>query len=229
MSDSTGTFCRVLLHTRDVAAAVRFYRDVFGWEPACRLVLREADYWIPYVGADDVEASTNAAVRAGATLIEKARAVNEVGSSIFRDPDGAIFGVCSAFECPQPLMQERRPIWWIEVLTHRPDVLQTFYGPLFQWQFVEEPLAPHPLYITCTRRDRPVGGMLPIGPGWATAPRWQLLFAVDDLESSVEQVVRSGGRVEFGPLDVPAAGRLTSVRDPNGALFVLVQPHKRAT
>jgi len=55
----------------------------------------------------------------------------------------------------------------------------------------------------------------------------QLLFRVEDLAWSTQQVVDAGGRVEFGPLDVPSAGVTTSVRDPHGALYVLMQPHPR--
>ena len=69
-------------------------------------------------------------------------------------------------------------------------------------------------------------GFLPIGRDWGVTPRWQVLFAVEDLERSTGMVVKAGGRVEFGPLDVPRAGRLTSVRDPQGALFVLIEPRR---
>ena len=98
---------------------------------------------------------------------------------------------------------------------------------LFGWQFTEQPLAPHPRYVVWKRGEKSVGGLLPIGPGWNSAPRWQVLFQVDDLEAAVRRVVDAGGTCEFGPLDVPRAGLLTSVRDPGGALHVLVQPHQK--
>ena len=243
MRSLPGAFCTVLLHTRDVAAAGRFYGALFGWEShrddagtcftlrgrrvaGTRLVARDTDSWIPYVAVEHVDRSTHAAVDAGGTVIENVSAPTAARPlSVITDPGGAVFGLCAPNdEHAVSLMQAPGSIWWIEVLTHLSDTLRSIYGALFQWSFVDQALAPHPLYVTCMHGDSPVAGILPIGPGWTTTPRWQVLFAVDSLESSVEQGARSGGHVEFGPLDVPGAGRLTSVRDPQGALFVLMQP-----
>ena len=126
------------------------------------------------------------------------------------------------------LMDEPGSVWWMEVLIQRPRGPREFYGTVLQWQFTEKPLPPHPSYLVGRRGGTQAGGILPIGPGWGTPPRWQLLFHVDDLDCSTPQVVAAGGRVEFGPLDVPSAGMMTSVRDPHGALYVLTQPHPRS-
>ena len=91
-------------------------------------------------------------------------------------------------------MDEIRSVWWMEVLSHAPGVLREFYRQVLQWQFTEKPLPSHPAYLVARRGDTLAGGILPIGPDWGTAPRWQLLFHVDDLEHSTRQVVAAGGR-----------------------------------
>ena len=237
-----GTVCTALLHTRNIAAASTFYRALFGWDvdgdetwasfmwrgervAAARRVEHGDDGWIPLVGADDVDITTRAAVAAGGTSIETAASGPDgTPLSVISDPDGAIFGVCATSgRHVATLTEGAGAMWWVEALTNAPDVLQAFYGDLFQWRFASRPLSPHPLYVTCSRGSEPVAGLLPIGPEWGVRPRWQILFEVEQLDRAVDQVQAAGGRAEFGPLDVPQAGRLTSVRDADGALFVLVE------
>ena len=232
---TSGTFRTALLHTRDVASAAHFYGAVFGWElhdstTASSFTLRgqrvagirrttdEQNLWVPYVAVDDLAASSDAAVQAGATVID---------AGVISDPEGAIVGLCTPDEPIATLTEGAGSIWWAEVLANTPSVLQKFYGRLFHWDFTEQPLEPHALYVVWKRGEKAVGGLLPIGEGWEVSPHWQVLFQVDDLEASTRKVVAAGGAVEFGPLDVPRAGLFTSVRDPRGGLFVLAQPHQK--
>jgi uncharacterized protein len=235
-----GTFRSALLHTSDVATAARFYRAVFGWEvqdtpsqssftlrgqrvAGLRRTTAHEHLWVPYVAVDDVAASAAAAVEAGGRIASRAS-----DHSLVKDPEGAVIGLCTRKDDHSTtLIDGAGTIWWAEVLAQTPSVLQEFYAHLFQWHSTEQPLAPHPLYVVWKRGEKAVGGLLPIGDGWEVFPRWQVLFRVDDLQTSTERVRAAGGAVEFGPLDVPRAGVLTSVRDPGGAVFVLVQPHSR--
>jgi predicted enzyme related to lactoylglutathione lyase len=242
---TTGTFRTALLHTRDVVSAARFYGEVFGWElqdgatpsftlrghrvAGVRRTSADDNIWIPYVAVDDVAAFAAAAVQAGGTIANTSIDSHDAGRrSVITDPEGAVIGLCAADdEQAATLTTGTGTIWWAEVLAQTPSVLQEFYTRLFRWQSTEQPLAPHPLYVVWKRGEKAVGGLLPIRDGWNISPRWQVLFQVDDLEASVARVVAAGGTAEFGPLDVPRAGLLTSVRDPRGALHVLVQPHQK--
>jgi predicted enzyme related to lactoylglutathione lyase len=232
---TTGTFRTALLHTRDVASAARFYREVFGWQlhdgakpsfmlrgqgvAGVRHTNSEHSLWVPYVAVDDVAAAVHAAVQAGGTIAD---------DSVIADPEGAVLGLCGpGHEQAAAVTEGIGTIWWAEVLAHTPSALQAFYTKLFGWQFTEQPLAPHPLYVVWRRGEKAVGGLLPIGAEWSVSPRWQVLFQVDDLQTAVARVTAAGGAIEFGPLDVPRAGLLTSVRDSRGTLFVLVQPHQK--
>ncbi len=242
---TTGTFRTALLHTRDVVSAARFYGDVFGWQlqdgakpsftlrgervAGVRRTVADNNLWVPYVAVDDVGASADAAVNAGGTLADSTIDPQDADRrAVITDPEGAVIGLCAPNDDQAVALTEGvGTIWWAEVLANTPSVLQEFYRGLFGWQFTEQPLEPHPLYVVWKRGEKSVGGLLPIGPGWNSSPRWQVLFQVDNLDAAVGRVVDAGGTCEFGPLDVPRAGLLTSVRDPRGALHVLVQPHQK--
>jgi predicted enzyme related to lactoylglutathione lyase len=246
MTHKLGTFCAALLHTHDVESAARFYGSVFGWQlergaaggefmlrgqrvAAIEKSTNGADYWVPYVAVDDVVRAREAAQHAGGRIVETAEHERNT-LAVIDDPHGARFGLCTADD-PRvaTLMDGAGAMWWIEVLTREPAVLQRYYAGLFQWHFTAKQLEPHPVYGTWMLADQPVGGLLPIGPGWDTTPRWQILFAVDDLERSMSEVVSAGGTIEVGPLEVPRAGTFTSVCDPHGALHVLAQPRSVAS
>jgi len=240
-----GVFCAALLHTRDVAASARHYQAVFGWAAvpdaagtsfmldgqrvaSARDVVSGVDGWVPYVGVEDVDAGAALAARSGGTIFDGSPASSPGNRRLLRDPGGAVLGLCGLDDAAAvELIDEPGSVWWMEVLSHTPARARDFYGTLLQWQFTETPLPPLASYLVGRRGGTAVGGILPIGPGWGTSPRWQLLFRVEDLAWSTQQVVDAGGRVEFGPLDVPSAGVTTSVRDPHGALYVLMQPHPR--
>jgi predicted enzyme related to lactoylglutathione lyase len=241
-----GTLCAALLHTRDLDAAARHYQAVFGWDArpdaggttftlggrrvAAAVVAAGVHGWVPYAAVQDVDAVAALAVRNGGSLVEAPAGSTPDGRRrLVMDPDGAVLGLCPPDDAAAlELMDEPGSVWWMEVLANAPDVARTFYGTVLQWQFTARPLPPHPSYLVGRCGDTQAGGILPIGSGWNTPPRWQLLFRVDDLECSTAQVEAAGGSIEFGPLDVPTAGILTSVRDPHGALYVLTQPHPRS-
>jgi len=240
---TTGTFRTALLHTCDVTSATRFYSEVFGWqlqdgaEPSftlrgervagVRRIIADDNLWVPYVAVDDVAASADAAVKAGGTIAADANDSQDANRrAVIADPEGAVIGLCTPNDDQAvTLTQGAGSIWWTEVLSNNRSPLQEFYGRLFGWGFTEQPLEPHPSYVLWKRRGKSVGGLLPIDPGWGVSPRWQVLFQVDDLEAGVSRVTAAGGTVEFGPLDIPGVCVLTSLRDPRGALHVLVQPH----
>ena len=217
-----GTFCTAVLHTRDVSGAARFYRSVFGWtldgercmlhgQCAAAITASSADRsrWVPYFVANDVFCGA---------LVDH------------HDAEGAVFGTCAGND-PRAVTLTSGPgsIWWVEALTHKAADAKAFYRDFFGWTFVERaPLDPHPLYIVCMRGVDQAAGLLPIGPGWNSDARWQVLFEVEDLQASTSAVLDGGGMIDFGPLDVLSSAVITSFHDPDGALFFLAQPYKRA-
>src|SRR4051794_3912919 len=107
------------LNARDVDASLSFYRDVFGWglqtsdipdmpytefqvdgrsiagatEMSPMAPAEMPNYWLVYFGADDVDASTATAIKAGATEMVAPMDFPGGRMSIVADPQGAIFGL----------------------------------------------------------------------------------------------------------------------------------------
>ncbi|MFI7636279.1 VOC family protein [Nonomuraea sp. NPDC049400] len=113
------SFCWNELVTRDPAAAVRFYPDVFGWTPrpadtagleytewhvgeraVAGMVEMSAGYppgtpsfWMTYFAVADVDATTTAAEQAGAAVLVRGMEAPPGRFSMLTDPQGATFSV----------------------------------------------------------------------------------------------------------------------------------------
>jgi hypothetical protein len=58
---------------------------------------------------------------------------------------------------------------------------------------------------------------------------WLYYFSVSDIEAAAKQVVACGGKIIYGPLTVPGAGRIIQCMDPQGAGFGLMDRRVRIT
>lgn len=123
-----GEFCWNELLTRDVAAAQRFYAEVFGWsyevsyaKPGTAYVvafkgdrpvagiydISDPSYegmpphWFAYIGTEDADAAVAAAVAAGAKPIREVFEIPEIGRiGLVTDPAGAAIGFFEPAEMP---------------------------------------------------------------------------------------------------------------------------------
>jgi uncharacterized protein len=115
-----GTFIWAELNARGMDKAIAFYRTVFGWtehssdmpdgmvytefqsggtslvggmEMHPMVPAQVPSYWMPYFGADDVDAAHQAAIAAGAREMVEPRDFPGGRFSILGDPQGAAFGL----------------------------------------------------------------------------------------------------------------------------------------
>ncbi len=109
-------FVHTELNTQDVSKAKVFYSGLFDWkledmpvgmdytlikvgENSVGGIMKHpmpgaASFWLPYVGVDDVKASTAKATSLGASLIRDVTEIPNVGwFSIFTDPTGAVLAL----------------------------------------------------------------------------------------------------------------------------------------
>jgi predicted enzyme related to lactoylglutathione lyase len=115
-------FVHVELHTKDVAAAKKFYSTLFGWkledmpmpdgsgsytmisvgEGTGGGMMKNPDpnvppHWLAYVGVDDIEASTKRAQELGGKVHLGVTKVGDFGlMSVIQDPTGAYFAMWKA-------------------------------------------------------------------------------------------------------------------------------------
>ena len=111
------------------------------------------------------------------------------------------------------------PFCHLELTTYNVEGAKEFYGKVFDWKLNEFPGASMP-YTMIGTGSEPGGGItgLPM-PGVPTA--WTAYIETEDVDATCEKVTAAGGRVWYGPDDVPNVGRFAVVCDPQGAYFGL--------
>ncbi|MBD0696157.1 VOC family protein [Streptomyces sp. CBMA123] len=246
----TGTPCWVDLMAKDQQAALDFYRDLFGWQgqpgPAefggyavCQLNGKAAagigpamapegmptppTVWTSYLAGSDAQATQDAIVAAGGTLLVPVMDVGSLGRMLIAaDPQGAVFGVWQAVDFSgAQVVNEPGALTWNELHTSDIKGATAFYGEAFGIEM--EPVEGDIEYWELKIGGRPVGGATLLSndpPG--TPAHWLTYFAVDDVDSTVDALVRTGGTVLAPPFDM-VAGRMAVAADPQGAPFAMIK------
>lgn len=110
---------------------------------------------------------------------------------------------------------------WTDLGTSDGPAAQAFYGSLFGWTFdVGGPEVGG--YTLCLQHGRAVAGLMPGDEG--TPASWSTYFAVADAEASADLVIRAGGKVAMGPMEVSDLGSMVFAIDPVGNSFGMWQP-----
>jgi uncharacterized protein len=248
-----GTPCWIDLMAKDQRAALDFYGDLLGWQgtpgPAgfggyavCELNGRAVagigaataaegpeppTVWTTYLATDDAQAAQEAVTRAGGTLLAPVMDVGGLGRMMVAvDPQGAVFGVWEPrdFSGAQ-VTGEAGALVWNELHTGDTAGAAAFYGEVFGMEI--RPMAGAEPYQELRIDGRAVGGATQLvtdPPG--TPAHWLTYFAVDDVDSTVDALVRRGGTVLVPPFDM-IAGRMAQVADPQGAVFSMLRPEPR--
>ncbi|MEV5842841.1 VOC family protein [Streptomyces sp. NPDC051985] len=248
----TGTPCWVDLMAKDQQAALDFYRDLFGWEGSvgeaefggyavCTLHGKPVagigaamapegqpeppTVWTTYLASTDAQATQDTIVSAGGTLLAPVMDVGGLGRMLIAaDPQGAVFGVWQPGDFHGAgLVNEPGALIWNELNTS--DVLAAtgFYGEAFGIE-IQPMEGAGGNYWSLNVGDRGVGGAARLGddrPG--TPPHWLTYFAVDDVDSTVDALVKRNGTVFAPPFEM-MAGRMSVVADPQGAVFAVFKP-----
>jgi predicted enzyme related to lactoylglutathione lyase len=108
---------------------------------------------------------------------------------------------------------------WVDLVTDDPEGAQAFYGALFGWTFEGRDG-----YVRVLDAGTPIAGIVQLerpldGP---RKSEWVSNLSVADVDAAAAQVSERGGLVDRGPLDAPDRGRLALVRDPQGAVLLLL-------
>ncbi|MFI9161382.1 VOC family protein [Kitasatospora aureofaciens] len=247
----TGTPCWVDLMAQDQQAALDFYRDLFGWQgqigpdefggyAVCRLNGKPAagigpamapegmpeppTVWTSYLATTDAQATQDAVVAAGGTLLVPVMDVGNLGRMLVAaDPQGAVFGVWQALDFPGAgVVNEPGALIWNELHTDDIGGAGAFYGEAFGIEVV--PVEGNDQYWELKIGGRPVGGASLLAndpPG--TPAHWLCYFAVDDVDSAADTVVKRNGTLLAPPFDM-VAGRMAVVADPQDAPFAIIKP-----
>lgn len=109
-------------------------------------------------------------------------------------------------------------IVWHDLVTADLAGAQQFYAGLFGWRF--ETVSGG--YVVAYNGDHLVGGIAALDSA-AAGSQWLPQIAVTDIAASTETVRQHGGTVLLGPFELRGRGQVAVVKDPQAAIFGLIQ------
>ena len=106
---------------------------------------------------------------------------------------------------------------WVELMTPDQRGAAEFYGALFGWEMVENPLDDGHFYIVGNLQGDAVAGITFQLPELEGHPAfWNVFLAADDVDAVAARVGPAGGIVEAEPFDFFDYGRTARIQDPTG-------------
>jgi uncharacterized protein len=234
------------LSTEDVAKAVAFFSELFGWD--CQDMGEEAGHyhlctkngeqvagigplmspgpahWTTYVNVESADATTAKVEASKGGVLMGPMDVMEAGRmAIFADPSGAAIGIWQPNQHLGATLVNEPGSWtWSNLLTRDVGASNDFYGDVFSWAVAEETSMDPPgfVYSVSGRAIASATPMPDVMPP-ATPSYWDVIFAVADADATADEVRRLGGSVVMGPEDMPP-GRIGSGLDPAGTVFTWI-------
>lgn len=246
-----GAPCWIDLMTTDVAAARRFYGELFGWEYetgdeekyggyvtarkngklVAGLMQKDEtmagmpDVWSTYLRSDDAEATASAVGAHGGSVFMPPMDVPEQGRmAVFGDASGAAIGVWQPEEMRgYELVAEPGTPAWHELHAKDYDAAVQFYRDVFAWDTEVMSNTPEFRYTTLGSGMSAKAGILDAS-GYLpeeVPSHWQVYFAVADTDATIAQATAMGATVLDGPADSDF-GRVAMLADPTGATFKVI-------
>jgi len=249
-----GEFCWHELGTRDIDTARQFYTTLMNWGTSSHdmgeygiyyiFQLEGQDigagytlcgpqfegippHWMPYVWADDVDATTAKVTECGGKIVAPAMDVPNVGRMAFiQDPQGAHLAIFTGREhqgaarlAPQP-----GTFSWTELMTTDAAAARRFYCRIWGWTFTEMPMGPGVTYTVFQLDGKAVAGMMQMGGAQfeGVPPNWLSYISVPDCDADVAKASELGAKILMPPQDVPGTGRFAVLEDPTGAVFAII-------
>lgn len=110
---------------------------------------------------------------------------------------------------------------WYELMTSNAAGARAFYPAVSGWGAEDWP---HSQYTMWTAGGIPLGGIVQLRPdqlqqGMRSA--WMPYIEAGDVDETARKAAAIGGRVLFGPHDIPGTGRFAVLADPQGAVFAI--------
>lgn len=241
-----GLPCWVDLSVHDVDGAVKFYREVLGWEfaetsaeyggyrmaslggvEAAGIGPQQGDYpsyWVLYFATDDVDAlATRAKQSGGSVFVEPFDVVTQGRMAILTDPTGAFFGAWQAgLHSGFGASEQPGFFTWAEVNTRDADKARDFHAELLGATITQTPTGGS-AYFNLGKDGKNFVGILQMNEEWeGVPPHWMVYFQVDAIDSAVARVKEHRGTVAVEPFDTPF-GRIAVIGDAAMASFSLLQ------
>lgn len=113
---------------------------------------------------------------------------------------------------------------WYELLTTDMKAAEAFYRPVVGWTFAPFPGSPMPYDVVNRQGGVGIGGVMTIPEGMNFPPHWEMYVGVANLDDTVRRIETLGGSALSPVLEIASVGRLRTMKDPQGAVFAMIQP-----
>lgn len=113
---------------------------------------------------------------------------------------------------------------WYDLLTSDTRAAVAFYEHVIGWS--SRPMGGDSGYVLFLGNDGPVGGTVAPPSKPAPPPHWTSNVQVADVDATVAEAQRLGGRVLSEPADFADVGRLAVIADPTGASINVFAPSR---
>ncbi|NNJ66095.1 MAG: VOC family protein [Xanthomonadales bacterium] len=248
-SDTTqrpGAMVWMDLLTDDVAAASRFYAEVFGWSversddggyayatldgrPVAAIAAYEDDLgeveglWIPSFAVADVDRAAAAVTANGGSVLEPPEDLAGRGRYVLvADPAGAVLMLLRASGGdPKPAEAAKRWLW-SELWTDDVPAATAFYEAVLGYRTVAVRDGDGSAFQVMGRDQRPYASVVE-SPLPGVEPAWLAYLLVDDVDKTARKVLKAGGAVLVPPQRDGFNEDVAIVADPTGGVFALQQ------
>jgi uncharacterized protein len=116
----------------------------------------------------------------------------------------------------------RGRILWHELNTTDQKAAAAFYLKAVGW--TTQAWDENPSYVMFAAGGRPMAGLLALGADAGGRPNWLTYIGTPNLESTVRQAQALGATILKPAEGVPAVGTWVVLKDPQGAVFAVLQP-----
>jgi len=234
--------------SNDIAKARGFYEKLFGWhtesmpmpgsEPYSviyngaagiggysKAPVGAANCWLSYLSVDDVDASYQVALAAGAKGLMAPLDYGTAGrAATLADPTGSVFSLWKGAQGDAADSTET-PVgawYWNELSTQDDQKALAFYERVFGFTHDAMPM-PQGAYYVLKQGDKMRGGLCKAMDA-ATPSMWMQYVKVADCDASAAHATTLGARVVVPPSDIPNIGRFAVFLDPQGAALAVMKP-----
>lgn len=249
MEDVRGRFVWHQLMTRDVPGAKNYYSKLVGWKtmawpldpaftvchadvgPVAGIMEIPAEvpadvpsHWVQYIGTRDVDATADAAVRAGGSVMKPPSDMQGAGRyAVLKDPQGALFAIIEPENArPEAAQPALGTFSWHELATSDHEAAFAFYSGLFGWDALQRmDMGPNGIYLIFGQNGVQRGGMYIPSPDKKMPPSWTPYAFVPSADDAHALASSLGSTSLFGPMEVPGGSRVAGVLDPTGAVFAI--------
>jgi hypothetical protein len=243
-----GKFIWFDLATDDPAGARTFYGAVFGWTfspvkdaPASYTLIenetgkigglfkharpkdaKAGARWLSLISVRDPAAVAKRVRDMGGEVLLEPKAVAGRGThAVFRDPEGAVFGVLAAGAGdPSDTPVEDGDVFWLDLFARDPIKEAAFYAAIAGYDVDVGQVAGRTRTLLSTAGIARAG-IAHLPPG-ADKPGWLPYILVSDVPATLARAVSSGGRVVVAPKPDLLDGNLAVIADPNGGVIGIV-------